>query len=1091
MVLAELSANNIARNGNFDVESGYPGTDPSAILGGLPAAPLPYPSMLKTTSEAGDVGPLSFKQSRLPHPVARISPRKYRSTFDLAATTDAAYIPPIPDLGPYIAAQGETAASREMNISTASSIISMYGRDSPSNARTAFRQASDQECRSFSMTQGPLTSASLSNHRSYSSLRDHRVPGTPVRPRSPFTYPTRLKRPGFRPPSPASSDIGGAENRNPAGLDRGSSSRASSPSSPNPRGRVPGGGQDLGRSAPLLLVTLPSLAHPRQRSRGTPSSSRVKTQALASMPSPDYLGAIASGSTTRILGQSVRYSVDKPSIPLYYDYTEAFEDEEFSLNRPTSSFPFLTIDRTIPENSPVTNGSGTEKGKREAIDQDADTGGCGHRSGHSELVGPPSGDIEEPTATRPVATEQHRKESSNNSFRAESFEGSDTGAPLDPRTTSSGVDAKDGLKYQLAPSSNAYPLHSLNRDYSDLDTPMALVSQTQPAICRYRGPEIQGDAGTYTRLNTRRRGHYPSTPRELHGEGAYEQEPADEGQGEKGSNQVFGLESDGATSERPISSYSRRSSIRRFFSSDRGFEDMPEIVTSFEGIGRPYTPDRFLLGDAGLQYSHTKKRLNGPVKSVDSASIDSFDFPHSRSTIDDEDARRSSSKSTQRPHKEREPKIPTVIGDASTINDVPQTHAALREPSRRKRRFSLTAQEDFQVAISGLASANLMKQLPRLPVFQHHESVSFPLPPSATLVGVPCPDAPPDRGEIPAAIGDEGLVLDASGGANGIGVSDGRATSRMSLEIPDSPLSYFPRNGPLEESQGANLVHEMAAPQKFKVRARPSLADHGVLGSFNAPANSQRPSPSPSLTLKASFVAGEITKKVSFQETRQNPLVADPPKFKPRSSGASTSRPYNPALGVSRGEAQSKAFDRNISDKLLSGGCASGGRLYGPETKEMASPGRPSTSSDNNDRGRSNNAGLNPTLRHANPSEPRSVFSDDSSQIATNKNAIKRLTNLRVKLPILSASRRSRDGPGTSDRAITNLTVVRPKKRVRIQNPQRAVGLCEARYKVKKLASRLGSWFHRRRERSGVVFRSFRNSSTASVGRAGVMYPGV
>ncbi|KAI9770943.1 MAG: hypothetical protein M1840_002647 [Geoglossum simile] len=1090
MVLTELSPNHIARNGNFDVESGFPSRDLFAIRGGAPAVPLSHRNTLKKTIEAGDAGPLSLKQSRLPHPVARISPRKYRSTFDVAATADTTFVPPIPDLGPYAAAQGEAAASWGMNMSTASSIISMYGRDSPNNPRTAFRQTSDQDYRSFSMTQGPFTPASLSNHRSFSSLRDSRVLGTPARPRSPFTYPTRLKRPGFKPPSPTSSDVGAVDDRNAARLERGLSSRASSPSSPHLKGRLPGGRQDLNRSVPPLLVLPPLSAHLRRRSRGKPPASRVATQLLASISSPDHLGALPSGSNAQPLGQSTRHGTDKPPVPLYYDYTEAFEDDEFSLNRPTSSFPFLTIDRTIPENSPVSNSSSTGKDAQEVVEQRANMGDCGQQPGHSEPAGSPSANMDEPITSHPTMTE-----SLNDIFHVKSFGSLDIGAPSSPRTTT------NGAGYHLTQSRNAYPTRNPNRNYDDLDTPTASISQSQSAICHFQDAETQEGTEIYTRLSTRRRDRYLPTPRELHAEEAYKQEaykqeaykqePADNGRRGKGATEPFRLEGDGAALERPTSSYSRRSSIRRFFSSDQGFEDMPEIVTTFEGIGRPYTPDRFLPGSTEAQCSHTTKESSDHIKRLDSASIDGFDLQHSRSASDGEDLR-SNNKLTKRSSNEKEPKILTVVGDISAIHDVPRIHPVLRESSRRKRRFSLTAQADFQVAISGLTGANLMKQLPQLPVLQTREPISFPLPPSTTPVGVLFPSMLSTKNGIPAE--GEGLVPAISGGVNVASTSDDQITPKMSLENTHSPLFPIPSSGGdlgLGEPQRANLAREMTVPQKLKVGARPPLTDYRVLESFDTPINFEAFSPSPSLTPKAPFVAGETMKKVSFQEARQIPITVNPPKFILRSSVTPPSRPYKPALGISRGEAQSKAFDRDVSDRLLSGGCAPGGRLYGPETRETAFSGRLSTGSDDNGRGRSSNIGLNPALRHANPSEPRSVFSDDSSQIATNRNAIKRLTNLRAKLPILSASRRSKDGPGLSDRAAANLTVAKPRKKVRIQSPRRAVGLCEARYKVKKLASRLGSWFHRRRERSRVVFRSFRNGGTASVGKAGVMYPGV
>jgi hypothetical protein len=176
----------------------------------------------------------------------------------------------------------------------------------------------------------------------------------------------------------------------------------------------------------------------------------------------------------------------------------------------------------------------------------------------------------------------------------------------------------------------------------------------------------------------------------------------------------------------------------------------------------------------------------------------------------------------------------------------------------------------------------------------------------------------------------------------------------------------------------------------------------------------------------------------------------------------------------------------------MSGGVALGSRVLGRDTGEIASTSRPSTSSDKITRGRSSNVGLNPSLRHANPSEPRSVFSDDSSQIVSNRNAIKRLTNLRAKLPALSASRRSRDGLGSFDKAVTNLAVV-GSKRDGFESSRKTVDTCKVQYGIKKLASRFGSWFNRRRERSRVVFRSFRKGRKASApaAKTGTLYPGV
>ncbi|TID14256.1 hypothetical protein E6O75_ATG09335 [Venturia nashicola] len=61
--------------------------------------------------------------------------------------------------------------------------------------------------RSLSLTSSTHLPTGLTNYRSMTSLRGHEQPYH--RPRSPYKYPTRLKRPGYRPSSPALSDMSG------------------------------------------------------------------------------------------------------------------------------------------------------------------------------------------------------------------------------------------------------------------------------------------------------------------------------------------------------------------------------------------------------------------------------------------------------------------------------------------------------------------------------------------------------------------------------------------------------------------------------------------------------------------------------------------------------------------------------------------------------------------------------------------------------------------------------------------------------------------------------------------------------------------
>lgn len=81
----------------------------------------------------------------------------------------------------------------------------------------------EPDCRSYSMTQTSYSSYTLSNHRSYASLRSQpEITGQLQRARSPFAYPARLKPPGFRPSSPALTDGGVIDYSRRTEIERGS-----------------------------------------------------------------------------------------------------------------------------------------------------------------------------------------------------------------------------------------------------------------------------------------------------------------------------------------------------------------------------------------------------------------------------------------------------------------------------------------------------------------------------------------------------------------------------------------------------------------------------------------------------------------------------------------------------------------------------------------------------------------------------------------------------------------------------------------------------------------------------------------------------
>ena len=163
---------------------------------------LPSPgaleSMLKTTTETGDIGIFSIKPITSPQRRGTFSdmgqslrpqPRPRRSVDEL---------------------YGHYHRSRHPgNRDTTSELLTMYTSDSQRSIGSSFSPASTEEpgFRSSSMT--TYGSRCLPHHGSTTTLQSQGSGSSQLqRPRSPFPYPTRLKRPGVRPVSPALTDAG-------------------------------------------------------------------------------------------------------------------------------------------------------------------------------------------------------------------------------------------------------------------------------------------------------------------------------------------------------------------------------------------------------------------------------------------------------------------------------------------------------------------------------------------------------------------------------------------------------------------------------------------------------------------------------------------------------------------------------------------------------------------------------------------------------------------------------------------------------------------------------------------------------------------
>ncbi|KAF2086257.1 hypothetical protein K490DRAFT_66804 [Saccharata proteae CBS 121410] len=214
--------------------------------------------------------------------------------------------------------------------------------------------------RSFSLTAAYPDAPRLANNRSYASLRN---PDAIQRPRSPYKYPTRLRRPNYRPASPALSETSGLHPRAYHGYSTGPRMRASPLPPPPPHEMSNMLYQHSNRSAPSVaqmpLPPMPSMppmpydappfpqrpvfrthgSAPMLRPRNFPQSNTPNSRTVSSAPSsgPSSLGpttpkgnasvdVLIRSSTPngmRPLGQ-LADTVDITDGPAYYDYAEDF-----------------------------------------------------------------------------------------------------------------------------------------------------------------------------------------------------------------------------------------------------------------------------------------------------------------------------------------------------------------------------------------------------------------------------------------------------------------------------------------------------------------------------------------------------------------------------------------------------------------------------------------------------------------------------------------------------------------------------------------------------------------------------------------------
>lgn len=320
MPLSELPSNHPARNGVGQPQddlhdgrsrTGTPNGDENLEVLKNPSS---IQSMLRNTTETGNVGQFSIKPARVPPSLprpsrARATPSKQRqpgACYNRHEDSNVRHNP--------LLFRQETIAS---NVSEFQTQISRPHRGPA-------RSPSIEDYRSYSTTKSSYASHSLTTRHPYVN-GGHGGPEGPqnLRPRSPFAYPTRLKRPGYRPSSPALSEFN-KQNRSQTSLHRRPSFRTNSPSSLHTNGVPSPWRTGPNRSDPLLRY-YPQSAVPLSGRPPSPSPTSTRPITPKASPSLKSIANSTNGLQATTNGTWINPQSPTPS-PIFYDYTEAFEE---------------------------------------------------------------------------------------------------------------------------------------------------------------------------------------------------------------------------------------------------------------------------------------------------------------------------------------------------------------------------------------------------------------------------------------------------------------------------------------------------------------------------------------------------------------------------------------------------------------------------------------------------------------------------------------------------------------------------------------------------------------------------------------------
>ncbi|KAI0117163.1 hypothetical protein F4814DRAFT_459372 [Daldinia grandis] len=480
---------------------------------------LPSPgaleSMLKTTTETGDIGIFSIK------PVPPLPQR--RGTFSEISRQRPSPRPSIEEL------QRRNNGKILLYRDTASEIISMHDSESHKSTTSTLTPTCSEDIglRSYSMT--TCGSRHLSHHKSTTTLQSQASGGPLQRPRSPFPYPTRLKRPGVRPASPALTESGRVDYSRMVEIDRASYRTAHGPYKPSypptPRRPPPLG---LRADANLSTVSLPSQGLPPLSRHRPPRSSSIRTHSTNSMASyntPCRERFDSSSSRTSSLTSIVNMYHRTPhvprfgpsglstTVPRYYDYTEGFESRQPRAITPVQ--PFAPVPTRGPNcHRPLVLQDSDENlavvfGERDSVFFETDNGSPGRVDGLEALDDATGQHVENYPVTVDQVPSRCRTASIRSESRSIAFDGLEMdrrlerGSDIDLLPSQVGRDSMDTFNPSLDLESKDAPAYRYT-DYRLTATPKTKANspERQVQVLGGRAPTIRSEQGVILRDDT-------------------------------------------------------------------------------------------------------------------------------------------------------------------------------------------------------------------------------------------------------------------------------------------------------------------------------------------------------------------------------------------------------------------------------------------------------------------------------------------------------------------------------------------------------------------------------------------------------------